>query len=557
MKKVSVILISVAVICVVSAFASAQTSDTRWFSDAGAAADTFKISTAEELAGLAQLVNGGNDFRGKTVMLVDDIDLTNWGGWPKIGTVIGIGDPMLLDDDVLIPFSGTFDGNGKIVKRLTMYDYSDFFYHGLFGCVLNGVVKNVGVVDLDIDAYKYAGGVVAYLVNGTVDNCYTTGSGDYAGMISEVGGGVVGSAVRSTVINCYSSVRVWGGAGSNIGGVVGQAIDGSHIINCYSTGDVGSYHRDCRHGTTYCLESEDPYHVGGVVGFVNDGIVANCYSTGTIEGSQIIGGVVGYIEKGSVKNCVALNPSVYARQYYYAADGRWLQRQSGRVVGNEFFGDTEQKQSNETGYTLAGNFAFGKMDGGFSGFRGETTVNGADITIDEILADSGALDRIFTEENGWTKEAGKLPGLRGESVDIPKHLYKTDAVAAHNREIPAINPKADVAAVITPLNKQTVEFVAGPNPAGKQYGAVNLYFSGKRLKSGELAVYDASGNLINRVKIEDRGSAAIQERRGIGSWDMKDRKGRPVPKGTYLITGTVTAAAGGRGEKVSAAVGVR
>ena len=37
---------------------------------------SFTISTAEELAQLAMLVNNGNDFAGKTVTLGDNIDLT-------------------------------------------------------------------------------------------------------------------------------------------------------------------------------------------------------------------------------------------------------------------------------------------------------------------------------------------------------------------------------------------------------------------------------------------------------------------------------------------------
>ena len=35
--------------------------------------NTFEISTAEELAGLAKLVNEGNNFSEKTIVLVNDI----------------------------------------------------------------------------------------------------------------------------------------------------------------------------------------------------------------------------------------------------------------------------------------------------------------------------------------------------------------------------------------------------------------------------------------------------------------------------------------------------
>jgi hypothetical protein len=285
-----------------------------------------------------------------------------------------------------------------------------------------------------------------------------------------------------------------------------------------------------------------------VVGIVGDGTVANCYSTGTVKGSHSIGGVVGYVVKGSVKNCVALNPEVFAGDYHALA---------GRVAGNEYIGDSEQKQAGEAGHTLADNFAFANMTGNFPDITGATTVNGADITIEDILSDSGALDKMFTAENGWTKENGKLPGLRGEAVDIPGHLYKTDGVASHNREIPVGSVTDEASVAVAPLNKIATEFTAGPNPAGKPFGGVSFYFSGKRINGGKLAVYDAFGNVVSNLKIEDRESAvSTGGKRRVGSWDFKDKKGRPVPKGTYLIKGTVTTADKKR-EKVVAAVAVR
>ena len=44
--------------------------DTSWYSSNK---NTFTITTAEQLAGLAQLVNNGNNFAGKTINLGDDI----------------------------------------------------------------------------------------------------------------------------------------------------------------------------------------------------------------------------------------------------------------------------------------------------------------------------------------------------------------------------------------------------------------------------------------------------------------------------------------------------
>ena len=70
-----------------------KTVDTSWYNDSAA---EFTISDSAGLAGLAKLVNAGNNFSGKTIKLGADIDL---GGkeWTPIGT----------DSK---PFKGTFDG---------------------------------------------------------------------------------------------------------------------------------------------------------------------------------------------------------------------------------------------------------------------------------------------------------------------------------------------------------------------------------------------------------------------------------------------------------------
>ena len=48
------------------------TADTSWYSET---ATEFTLTTAEQLVGLAELVDGGNDFAGKTVKIGNSIDL--------------------------------------------------------------------------------------------------------------------------------------------------------------------------------------------------------------------------------------------------------------------------------------------------------------------------------------------------------------------------------------------------------------------------------------------------------------------------------------------------
>ena len=61
-------------------------ADTKWY-DSNSTSTEFYISTAEELAGLAKIVNNGTDlFEGKTIYLMNNIQLNNtvnWESWKK------------------------------------------------------------------------------------------------------------------------------------------------------------------------------------------------------------------------------------------------------------------------------------------------------------------------------------------------------------------------------------------------------------------------------------------------------------------------------------------
>ena len=91
------------------------TSDKSWYKDD---TDSFTITTAEQLAGLAELVNDGNKFENKTIKLGADIylnpdDNKKARKWTPIARVRaelatqgnGAGFPAMLPEDQQIPFS--------------------------------------------------------------------------------------------------------------------------------------------------------------------------------------------------------------------------------------------------------------------------------------------------------------------------------------------------------------------------------------------------------------------------------------------------------------------
>ncbi len=102
----------------------------------------IRIRTAEELVAFREKVNNGETFEGKTIKLMNDIDLklSNVCG-EGIGNWIPIGD---YASDENLYFGGTFDGNNHTINNLYVNDSSKG-YQGLFGNVKNGEIRNLNV----------------------------------------------------------------------------------------------------------------------------------------------------------------------------------------------------------------------------------------------------------------------------------------------------------------------------------------------------------------------------------------------------------------------------
>ena len=85
------------------------TADTSWYNESES---IFEISTAEQLAGLSQLVNSGTSFYQKTIKLTQNIvlnDTSDWENWAtsppaNVWTAIGISANSF--------YAGAFDGQG-------------------------------------------------------------------------------------------------------------------------------------------------------------------------------------------------------------------------------------------------------------------------------------------------------------------------------------------------------------------------------------------------------------------------------------------------------------
>jgi len=401
--------------------------------------DPYIITTPAELAQLATYVNEGNsDYNDKYYKLGNDIDLSGYGenfndgaGWIPIG-VYDWQDAKL--------FKGVFDGNQKKITSLYIND-TTLMSVGLFGYI-SGTVKNIGIVDADILCTGGAGIVTGRTDNGSsVLNCYSTGS------------------INRYFDNFFAAV----------GGVVGS--NSGVVSNCYSTASIS---------VAIAPDSYSDSSTGGVVGLSWSGSITNCYSTGSIMfpdgGGYSAGGVMGAKYGGDLSNCAALNPSV-------KCNGSWGGFGVGRVVAYENM--------------LSNNIAFTNMlnpDGNTTWeHKGLDQIDGADISIAEINAD-GTLGGRFTAENGWTTENGKLPGLFGNTVDMPEHLGGTSGI-----------------------NKiEMSKFTVYPNPTNGQ-----LTIQSAELQINNYNIYNISGQLVMQGYLQGKATSLNVESLPNGTYYLK------------------------------------
>ena len=231
--------------------------------------DPYLISTADELNSIGQnprLMNA--HFK-----LVNDIDLT--------------GVDFYIIASQYYPFRGTFDGDGHTISNFS-YTSPEATDVGLFGYMVGGQIKNLGLIDPNVNVVKgdFHGCLVGWLGGGTVTHCYVesgsvTGQNEIGGLVGENGSGGI-------IMNCYFTGNATGS--ENVGGLVGQ--NKGNVTSSYSYADV-----------------EGRIAAGGLVGRCTPGETINCYAQGSVAGQWYVGGLVGSNgsnsgrDIGTIRNC--------------------------------------------------------------------------------------------------------------------------------------------------------------------------------------------------------------------------------------------------------------
>ena len=216
----------------------------------GTAENPYQIATAK------QLVAVRNDLAAHYV-LNNDIDLSGYSSWNPIG-------------DAVYSFSGSFDGNGHVIRNMTIEVQTSDSYLGLFGYASGAKLTNVVLEDA------------------TIRGTLSTGNHQVALL--------VGKTSKTTLSDCTVSGSIQLVANDTslaIGGIVGQT-EGAVIENCVNRAEI-----------TLAEESTATYlYCGGIAGSAWSDISA-CDNYGKITGvsnaSIWVGGIVG--DGGAVSHC--------------------------------------------------------------------------------------------------------------------------------------------------------------------------------------------------------------------------------------------------------------
>ena len=239
------------------------------------------IDSVKEFMAFAAAVNAGNSYAGQTVVLGADLDLAGVT-WTPIGTSAS-------------PFKGTFNGNGKVIKNLSvlMAGKSNV---GLFGFTTDGEIKNVTVENAKVAGRLNVGVVAGTPYTTKYTNITVKGHVEVDGMayVGAVGGKNAYADWTSVTVNVDATSYVNANSVENgtayrtyVGGVVGFNGEGAHTFKNITTNinvsgstcDVGGAFGIAHYGNSFkditvtgnveiyaAEEADEAEEMGGIAG---------------------------------------------------------------------------------------------------------------------------------------------------------------------------------------------------------------------------------------------------------------------------------------------------
>ena len=201
--------------------------DTSWYD---ANASTYYLYDAGDLLGFAKLGKDGNNFIGKTIMLMNDIDLNpGWNATVTIGDKVNFPvAPVNVWSDIDL-FKGTLDGNGYTISGLYKIRSTkgESYNGGLFNKLEDGTIKNLAIVN-------------SFFATDTTGATFGGQNFRIGGLLGTVQGS--GADYKATVSNVYVDMEVWAKHNyhASVGGVFGKIEKRFNLNNVTFAGRVGT-----------------------------------------------------------------------------------------------------------------------------------------------------------------------------------------------------------------------------------------------------------------------------------------------------------------------------
>ena len=298
----------------------------------------YEIANAAQLAWFRNYVNTANaePYKTASARLAADINLAAvCGEYKGSWTPIAKYTPYAFATGY--GWQGVFDGNGKRINGLYISDLSGNF-QALFGMV-EGSVKN-----LTVQGQLTTGNTTALVVsllggNGTMEYCTAEGSVNGSATV----GGIVAD-VKSTeaqVSHCTNQASVTGGSSMLVGGIAGStsgtishslnygAVTGlqndpdypptSYIVGGIAGAKSGKTAR-IEHCANMGMVSAPTGKIGGIVGRLANGTIANCYNVGAVTSgadNATAHSVIGFKENETTSQIKI----TFVNNYYLSGDG--------------------------------------------------------------------------------------------------------------------------------------------------------------------------------------------------------------------------------------------
>ena len=354
-------------------------------------ADAVEIHNCDELQAMDDDLSG--NYR-----LANNIDCSATSTWNGGEGFVPVGDNSVEN------FTGSLDGNGKIISNLTINRPAYTEPVGLFGVISgDSVVKDLYIANANISGNSSVG-ILAGKLAGTASNVRTSGVVEGAG---EYVGGLVGWHYHAvvggyTIMDCVSSADVTGDY--FVGGLVGYNEESS-ISRSSALGVVN--------GQGY---------VGGLIGYVENATVDYSYALGNVtiadNSGSYVGGLIGSIGYGMLTNSFASGDVSVSGNATHVSDIGGLVGSAGDLIVKNVFaeGDVaggDEKVGGLIGHLSADDYAYVTLSNAYA--SGDVTSDGESINIGGLIGsvDKARISDVYSTGNVSITALGTIYGRVG------------------------------------------------------------------------------------------------------------------------------------------------